>query len=102
MEDREVRFDEQAYVRDKFGIRYPSLLKLESGDVRLTVKPLEVIDSSFYFLRFLSEISITIDGRPEHSTTGITEFIAPKSLKYRWLNWLSDIRTGKDGKSSYF
>ena len=102
MEDREVRFDEQAYVRDKFGIRYPSLLRLESGDVRLTVKPIEVIDSSFYFLRFLSEISLTTDGRPEHSTTGLTEFIAPKSLKYRWLNWLADIRTGKDGKSSYF
>ena len=103
MEDMEVQFDEQDYVRDKFGIRYPSLLKLESpGNVRLTVKPLEVIDSSFYFLRFLSEISITVGGQPEHSTTGLTEFIAPKSLKYRWLNWLSDIRTGKDGKSSYF
>ena len=102
MEERQVRFDEQDYVRDKFGIRYPSLLRLDSGDVKLTVKPLEVIDSSFYFLRFLSEISITIGERPEHSTIGITEFIAPKSLKYRWLNWLADIRTGKDGKSSYF
>jgi carotenoid 1,2-hydratase len=103
MEDLEVQFDEQNYVRDKFGLRYPSLLTLRSGnDIRLTVRPTEVIDSSFYFLRFLSEISIGLGGSTEHSTIGITEFIAPKSLKYRWLNWLSDIRTGKEGKSSYF
>lgn len=103
LEDRSVRTDEQSYLRDKFGIRYPSLLRLDSDDdVCLTVKPIEVIDSSFYFLRFLSEVSITIDGGAEHSTMGLTEFIAPKTLKYRWLNWLADVRTGKDGKSSYF
>lgn len=103
LEDRSVEFDEQAYVRDKLGIRYPSLLNLRSDDgVRLKVKPIDVVDSSFYFLRFTSEISIELDGTPEHSTTGLTEFIAPKTLRYRWLNWLSDIRTGKDGRSSYF
>ena len=68
----------------------------------LTVKPAEVIDSSFYFLRFLSEITISCGGSAERTTVGLTEFIAPKSLKYRWLNWLADIRTGKDGRSSYF
>jgi carotenoid 1,2-hydratase len=103
LEDRSVRTDEQSYLRDKFGIRYPSRLRLDSDDgVRLTVKPLEVMDSSFYFLRFLSEVSITIDGKPEHSTVGLSEFIAPKTLKYRLLNWLADVRTGKEGKSSYF
>ena len=103
LEDRSVRFEEQSYVRDKFGIRYPSLLTLRSeDDVCLTVKPVEVMDSSFYFLRFLSEISISCGTSPERTTVGLTEFIAPKSLKYRWLNWLADIRTGKDGRSSYF
>ena len=102
MEERPVHFDEQDHVLDKFGIRYPSLLTLTSSDeMRLTVKPQEVIDSSFYFLRFRSEISITCSDRELRSTTGLTEFIAPRALRYRWLNWLSDIRTGKDGKSSY-
>ncbi len=101
--ERNVDFDEQNYVRDKFGLRYPTRLRMISEDnVRLRVKPLKVIDSSFYFLRFLSEITLTIrDGIPR-KTTGITEFIAPKTLKYRWLNWLSDVRTGKNGRSSYF
>ena len=97
--DRSVDYDEQNYARNKFGIRYPTRLRLISQDnVRLRVKPFKIIDASFYYLRFLSEITLTLrDGVPR-KTTGITEFLAPKTLKYRWLNWLSDIRTGKNGK----
>lgn len=95
-----AEYDEQNYVRDKFGIRYPTRLRLISEDnMRLRVKPIKVIDSSFYYLRFLSEITLTLrDGIPR-KTSGITEFLAPKSLKYRWLNWLSDMRTGRNGKA---
>lgn len=103
LETREAQMQEQRYVRDKFGIRYPSELEMISADgVRLHVKPVEVIDSSFYFLRFLSEITLGIPGRADHTTAAITEFIAPKTLRYRWLNWLADVRTGKNGESSYF
>jgi carotenoid 1,2-hydratase len=100
LRERDVQYEEQNYVRDKFGIRYPTRLRLISEDnMRLRVKPIKVIDSSFYYLRFLSEITLTLrDGVPR-KTSGITEFLAPKSLKYRWLNWLNDMRTGKDGKA---
>lgn len=102
LRERTAEYDEQNYVRDKFGIRYPTRLRLISEDnMRLRVKPLKVIDSSFYYLRFLSEITLTLrDGVPR-KTTGITEFLAPKTLKYRWLNWLSDFRTGKNGKRPF-
>lgn len=98
--ERDVQYEEQNYVRDKFGIRYPTRLRLISEDnMRLRVKPIKVIDSSFYYLRFLSEITLTLrDGVPR-KTTGITEFLAPKTLKYRWLNWLTDMRTGRNGKA---
>ncbi|MEO5858319.1 MAG: hypothetical protein ABIR33_05155 [Pyrinomonadaceae bacterium] len=103
LEIRDVKMHEQRYVRDKFGIRYPSELQMTSQDgIRLRVRPIEVIDSSFYFMRFLSEITLGIPGKPDHTTSAITEFIAPKTLKYRWLNWLADVRTGKNGESSYF
>jgi hypothetical protein len=97
---RDTQYEEQNYVRDKFGIRYPTRLRLISDDnMRLRVKPIKVIDSSFYYLRFLSEITLTLrDGIPR-KTSGITEFLAPKTLKYRWLNWLSDMRTGRNGKA---
>lgn len=99
LRERSAEYEEQNYVRDKFGIRYPTRLRLISEDnMRLRVKPIKVIDSSFYYLRFLSEITLTLrDGIPR-KTTGITEFLAPKSLKYRWLNWLDDMRTGRNGK----
>ena len=103
LEERDVAIEEQSYVRDTRGIRYPSELEMKSEDgVRLYVKPIEVIDSSFYFLRFLSEITLEMPGMPSRTTAAITEFIAPKTLKYRWLNWLADVRTGKNGESSYF
>lgn len=100
LRERAAEYEEQNYVRDKFGIRYPTRLRLISEDnMRLRVKPIKVIDSSFYYLRFLSEITLTLrDGIPR-KTTGITEFLAPKTLKYRWLNWLSDMRTGRNGKA---
>jgi len=96
---RSADYDEQNYVRDKFGIRYPTRLRLISDDnMRLRVKPIKIIDSSFYYLRFLSEITLTLGDGVPRTTSGITEFLAPKTLKYRWLNWLSDMRTGKNGK----
>ncbi|HEV8593029.1 MAG TPA: hypothetical protein VGQ55_13070 [Pyrinomonadaceae bacterium] len=99
LRERDVRFEDQNYVRDKFGIRYPTRLQFVSEDnVRLRVKPIKVIDSSFYFLRFMSDITLTIrDGVPR-KTKGITEFLAPKTLKYRWLNWLRAVQTRKRDK----
>ena len=99
LESRSVEYEEQNYVRNKLGIKYPTRLRLISEDnTRLLVKPLKVIDSSFYYLRFLSEISLTLEDGKTRITNGITEFLAPKALKHRWLNWLSDMRVGKNGK----
>lgn len=99
LHEMEVQYDEQNYVRDKFGIRYPNSLRLVAEDkTKLTVKPLRVIDSSFFYLRFLNEIVLIQKTGEINRTTGISEFFAPAALRHRWLNWLSDIRTGKNGK----
>lgn len=100
LHEMEVQYDEQNYVRNKFGIRYPNGLRLVAEDkTHLTVKPLKVIDSSFFYLRFINEITLTQCTGEFHKTTGISEFFAPAALRHRWLNWLSDIRTGKNGKA---
>lgn len=103
LREREAEYSEQNYVRDRYGIRYPTRLRLiTEDDLRLRVKPIKVIDSSFYFLRFLSEMTLTLrDGKPR-KTIGITEYYSPKALKYRWLNWWTDLRIGKNGKGSRF
>jgi hypothetical protein len=40
------------------------------------------------------------DGRPR-KTIGITEFMAPENLKHRWLDWITDMRIGKNGKAAF-
>ena len=102
LRDRNVTCEEQTFSRDKFGIKYPERLRFVSEDnVRLRVKQTKVIDSSFFYLRFLSEMTLTLrDGKPR-KTIGITEYLAPKALKYRWLDWLINMRIGKNGKGSF-
>lgn len=99
---RDAVCEEQNFSRDKFGIKYPQRLSfLSEDDLRLRVKQTQVIDSSFFYLRFLSEMTLTLrDGKPR-KTVGITEYLAPKTLKYRWLDWLVNMRIGKKGKGAF-
>lgn len=99
---RDAACEEQTFSRDKFGIKYPERLRFVSEDnLRLRVKQTKIIDSSFFYLRFLSEMTLTLrDGKPR-KTIGITEYLAPKALKYRWLDWLVNMRIGKNGKGSF-
>jgi hypothetical protein len=95
-------YEEQKFKRDKFGIKYPTLLNfISENNTRLSVKQNKIIDSSFFYLRFLSEMTLTLpDGEPRQ-TVGITEYLAPKALKYRWLDWLTNMRIGRRGKGAF-
>ncbi len=100
--EKDATFEVQETGRDIFGLKYPKRLKITTEDkVKLRVKQNKVIDSSFFYLRFLSEMTLTLrDGKPR-KTIGITEHLEPKSLKYRWLDWLVNMRIGKGGKSPF-
>lgn len=102
LRERDVFYVENEFARDKFGIRYPMRMRFESDDnLKLRVKHRQIIDSSFFYLRFLSEMTLTLrDGKPRKKL-GITEYLAPKALKYRWLNWLVNMRIGRNGKGSF-
>lgn len=99
--EQNAEFEEQKISRDIFGIKYPESLTFTTEDnSRLQVKQTQVIDSSFFYLRFCSEMILTLpDGKP-HETIGITECLCPKTLNYRWLDWLIDMRIAKNGKSA--
>ena len=100
--DRDSSYEEINFTRDKFGIKYTQRLTLVTEDnMRLRVKQTKIIDSSFFYLRFLSEMTLTLrDGKPR-KTVGITEFLNPKALKYKWLDWLTNMRIGRNGKGSF-
>lgn len=99
---RDAVYEEQLFSRDIFGIKYPQRLTFTTDDnMRLRVKQTKIIDSSFFYLRFLSEMTLTLrDGKPRKSV-GITEYLNPKALKYRWLDWLVSMRIGRNGKGSF-
>lgn len=99
---RDSQYEEAIFKRDKFGIKYPSRQSFVlQNNTRLRVKQKQIIDSSFFYLRFLSEMTLTIrDGKPR-KTLGITEYLAPKALKYGWLDWLVNMRIGRHGKGSF-
>jgi len=102
LRDRDSTYEETNFARDVFGIKYPQRLTLVTDDnIRLRVKQTRIIDASFFYLRFQSEMTLTLrDGKPR-KTVGITEFLKPKALKYKWLDWLTNMRIGRNGKGSY-
>lgn len=102
LSERDAEYEIQETGRDKFGLKYPKRMRIVTKDnIRLRVKQQKVIDSSFFYLRFLSEMTLTLrDGKPR-KTIGFTEHLAPKPLKYRWLDWLINMRIGKNNKNSF-
>ncbi len=102
LRERDAQFAEENFTRHIFGIKYPQRMTFISDDnMRLRIKQTKLIDASFFYLRFLSEMTLTLrDGKPRR-TFGITEHLAPKALKLRWLDWLINMRIGKKGKGAF-
>ncbi|CAN5745514.1 hydroxyneurosporene dehydrogenase [soil metagenome] len=102
LRERDAGLSEENYSRHIFGIKYPQRMTFITEDnMRLRIKQTRLIDASFFYLRFLSEMTLTLrDGKPR-KTVGITEHLAPKALKLRWLDWLINMRIGKKGKGAF-
>lgn len=101
LREHDAEFEEQQMKRDIFGIKFPQRMTFMAEDnARLRVKQIKTIDSSFFYLRFLSEMTLTLrDGKPRKAI-GITELLSPKTLKYRWLDWMVNMRIGRQGKGA--
>jgi carotenoid 1,2-hydratase len=97
--DAEFEFPGQL-KRDKFGVQFPSSIKVHTKDEELSVDGTRVIDSSFFYLRFLSTMNYS-NGRENAEAAGISEYLCPASLKNRWLRQLIGFRIGRNGKSAF-
>ncbi|MDQ4123746.1 MAG: hypothetical protein M3209_20090 [Acidobacteriota bacterium] len=88
--------------RNVFGVKYPRKLDfLTEKDVLFSIKQNRVIDASFFYLRFLSEMELDLGDGEKHKTVGITEHLAPRSLSWRFLDWLVNMRIGKNGRGAF-
>ena len=86
----------EIYVRDKFGIRYPAHFSLTADDgTSLSVNTVRLLESHFYQLRTFSEMSLDTPGSGHRETMAMSEILAPKTLQYRWLDWLTNLRTSR-------
>lgn len=100
-----INFKAADFRRHHFGIHYPRALtftfKHENQRAMLQVRQPRVIDGSYFYLRFLADARLELsDGRTLHAPA-ITEQLAPRALRWRWLDWLTDMRIGKHGRASF-
>ncbi|HEV2763649.1 MAG TPA: hypothetical protein VGV38_11780 [Pyrinomonadaceae bacterium] len=97
-----ARLAERGTRRNLFGLRYARELLLEGEETRarLSVRQSRVVDASFFYLRFLGEVTLEDGSGPPRTAPAITELLAPRALRWRWLDWLTDMRIGRNGRSA--
>ncbi|MEZ5306821.1 MAG: hypothetical protein R2684_06720 [Pyrinomonadaceae bacterium] len=84
------------FRRNTYGIKYPREFRLVSENGQLLVKQSQIVENSIYYLRFLSEIHV--DHHKYHGEAwGITEYLKPKHLRNRWLNFLTGMNISRNG-----
>ncbi|HMO80970.1 MAG TPA: hypothetical protein PKD24_09275 [Pyrinomonadaceae bacterium] len=83
---------ETEFSRDILGIRYPARFRLTTDEgLQVKSKTIKTIQSGFYFLRFINEITLMLrDGIPR-KTLGIAEFYPPRARSSRWFDLLKKL-----------
>ena len=97
----DARYEERKMRRNIFGVKFPREITLTAGGIELNIRQIKPIDESFFYLRFLSEAALKSADGKIHEAYAVTEHLAPKTLKYRWLDWLVNMRIGRNGKSAF-
>ena len=96
--DCEFEFDGSSKT-SRFGLRSPSRYAIKADKFSLNVENTVVMDSSFFCIRFRSDMSLEYNGQIEEAS-GISEYVFPGPLKNKWLNRLLALRIGRNGKSA--
>ncbi|MBA2504221.1 MAG: hypothetical protein H0V27_15210 [Pyrinomonadaceae bacterium] len=102
----DARFIHEDVRRDLFGLRYPRALRIEFQDESgapavLHVAQRHLLESSFFYLRFLGEARLETSGANGEQASIISEYLAPRALQWRWLHWLINMRIGRENRSSF-
>ncbi len=108
-----ARFSADSFRRHHFGLRYPRRVRFDAeepgtlprnvvrGKASLRVEQRRVIDASYFYLRFTGDALLDAgDGRVLRAPI-ITEHLAPRALRWRWLDWLTNMRIGSNGRTSF-
>jgi carotenoid 1,2-hydratase len=97
--EEEAEFEVLETGRDVFGLKYPKLFVVRAGGgADLIVEQKTVIDSSFFYTRFLCDASLSLDDKVARHSCGISEYLVPASLRKGWFDRLIDMRISRGGK----
>lgn len=95
---------------NRFGLRYPHRLSFETmpqtGEQithpALHITQHKAIDASFFYLRFHAQATLDLgDGTPPQTAPLISEHLAPRALRWRWIDWLVNMRIGRGGRTAF-
>lgn len=89
-------------VRDRSGLKIPHAVTLSADGANLEVRPVKAVHTGLFEVHMLSEIKLTLDGDKPRHALGLIEFSDPSRMKNPVYRWLSDLRTGKHGRSPLF
>ncbi len=92
--------------RHFFGLRYSRAIEMraDSGkgaQLSLRIEQRSIVDSSFFYLRFTGEAELDLDDGVVRRAVAITEQLAPRALQWRGLWWLTSLRIGRAGRTSF-
>ncbi len=92
-------FDINGTGRDKFGLKYPKTFAVHADDgSELLVEQKKVLDSSFFYTRFVCDASLTLNDDNIRNASGISEYLVPANLRNGWFDRLIDMRISRPGK----
>jgi carotenoid 1,2-hydratase len=96
-------FAERAARRHRFGLRYPNALEITARDapVRLTLARRRVVDGSFFYLRLQDRATLADERAATLTAPAVSEHLAPRALRCRWLDWLVNMRIGRRGRGAF-
>ncbi len=95
-----IRFREEGSMRGLFAPVHGRSLHIEEGAVSIDVSHLQVLDTGPFYLRYASNVSLTVDGERFDHIGGMSEFLDPGALKSRFMRFFTSCRIWREGKSS--
>lgn len=95
-----MSFNEKKFRRGVFSPLHSMELELYNEQTRVTIHHNKVLDAGPFYLRFSSDIIVTVNGQYPESIKGISEFLDPSRLQSRVLRFFTCSRIWRDGVHS--
>lgn len=103
IEEFDAEYREKNLRRSLFGLKFPQKISLKTATgIELKIIHPKPIDENIFYLHFLGEANLTLPDKTNHEAFALTEYLSPKNLKHRWLDWAVDMRIGRNGKGAFF